>query len=216
MNIAYPVTFFYISWATTSLQDAYESDNGWGKTLILHLLDGTKASWTWLCSIYPTMSTFQETIFRSGSPFKTFSAFASILHLTYISMKVVPSTVSPSSNCILMILSWIFSPMCIIFVLHQAFNVQMKVIASGESPSLGMWGNAIILNLFKTIQHFVSLTLFSIPTNKRISRDYSTNTFWDFIDSPHNYYQQNGHPQIPYIQSLLYVSCYVLWEDFLL
>ena len=138
MNIAYHVTFFYISWATTSLQDADEGDNVWRKALILHLLEGTKASWTWLCLVYLAMSTFQETIFRSGSPFNTFSAFASIPHLTYISMKVVPSTVSPSSNCILMILSWIFSPMCIIFVLHQAFNVQMKVIASGESPSLCM------------------------------------------------------------------------------
>ena len=39
MNIAYPVTFFYISLATTSLQDAYEGDNVWGKALKLHELD---------------------------------------------------------------------------------------------------------------------------------------------------------------------------------
>ena len=69
MNIAYPVTFFYISLATTSLQDAYEGDNVWGKAVTLHMLEGTKASWTWLCLAYPTMSIFQDTIFWSFTPF---------------------------------------------------------------------------------------------------------------------------------------------------
>ena len=134
MNIAYLVTFFYISWATTSRQDANEGDNVWGKAPILQLLKRSKASWTWLCWVYPTMSTFEGTIFRWGRPFNNFSTCASIPHLTYLSMKVVQNTISPYINCV--ILSWIGCPMCIVFVLLQTFNVQMKVIASGESLSL--------------------------------------------------------------------------------
>ena len=118
-------TFFYISWDTTSLQDAYEGDNVWGKAVTLHMLEGTKASWTWLCLVYPSMSTFQGTIFCSGRSFNTFSTCACIPHLTYLSMKVPDKLLSPHINCV--ILSWIGCPICVVSVPTRQSRLSIKL-----------------------------------------------------------------------------------------